>query len=195
MRVPSSVAISLFCVCPLAFGQTETGSISGVVFSPAHNPTSRMAVEAKNVSTGTYYKTASSAKGEYTFAQLPVGTYEVSVLNLAFRPFVRKDLAVSAGGTQHVDIQLVGDNTVSTLGELQAYLAVAARRPAPPAGPAPKTADGKPDFTGVWMTPPNLRRALDFRAPGRSPAVGRSVGPRAADEPGARYAIVALSAE
>jgi hypothetical protein len=137
-----------------AFGQSRTGSLSGSLKGPTNAPAPGMAVEAKNIATGIYYKAVSSPKGEYTFAQLPAGTYEVSVLSLLFRPFVRKDVGISAGQTQHLDIALSADAAGTTLGELPAYLEVAAKRPPPPQGPAPKMPDGKPDLSGVWTMPP-----------------------------------------
>jgi hypothetical protein len=135
----------------VAFGQTGPGSLGGTVSNPAHKPAPGMTVEAKNIATGTYYKAISSPKGEYSFAQLPAGTYEVSVLNILFKPFVRKDVVVATGGSQRLDIQLAEDALQSTLGEAGAYFALASKRPPPPAGPTPRMPDGKPDFSGVWM--------------------------------------------
>jgi hypothetical protein len=159
-----SLAIAI-CLCLFSFaasGQTGSGSLIGTVLSPAHAPAPGMTVEAKNVATGIYYKAVSSPKGEYTIAQLPAGTYQVLALNLAYRPFVRKDVAVAAGQTQRLDIQLSADEAQNTLGELGAYLALSAKRPPPPEGPAPRMPDGKPDLSGTWMTRPSDTLPLIF---------------------------------
>jgi hypothetical protein len=149
-----SIAICL-CVFPLAaYGQAGPGSITGTILSPAHAPAPAIKVEAKNVETGTFYKAVSSPKGEYTIAQLPAGMYEVLALNLAYRPFVRKDVTVAVGQAQRLDIQLSTDDAQNTLGELGAYLPLSAKRPPPPEGPAPRMPDGKPDLSGTWMTRP-----------------------------------------
>lgn len=160
-----SIAICLCWLSWMAYGQAGTGSVSGSVSNQAHAPVPGMTVEAKNIQTGIYYKATSSPKGEYTFAQLPSGMYEVSVLSLAARPFIRKDVGVAAGQTQHLDIQLSVDDTQNTLGELGAYLALAATRPPPPTGPAPKMPDGKPDLSGVWTMPAASVLPLIFAAP------------------------------
>ncbi len=140
---------ALFAVA--AFGQSGAGSLSGTLLSPAHAPVPGMTVEAKNVATGTYYKAISSPKGEYTFSQLPPGAYQVSVLSLLFRPFVRNGIEIAAGQPQRLDIQIAADALQSTLGEAGAFLALTSKRPPPPAGRAPRMPDGKPDFSGVWM--------------------------------------------
>ncbi len=135
----------------VAFGQTGAGSLSGSLLGPSKAPLPRMTVEAKNVATGTYYKAISSPKGEYTFSQLPAGTYEVTVLSVLFTPFIKKDVGIPAGQPQLLDIQMVADIAQATLGEAGAFLALTARRPPPPAGPTPTMPDGKPDFSGVWI--------------------------------------------
>jgi hypothetical protein len=151
-RAVATVALCLFSLCTEAFAQAGFGSIAGTVSNPAHAPAPNIVVEAKNVQTGVYYKAKTSATGEYTFAQLPAGTYEVLVLNLLYRPFVGKDVAVGPGPGARVDVQLSANIALATLGEIGALWAV--KRPPPPQGRTPRMPDGKPDFSGVWMTPP-----------------------------------------
>jgi len=149
---------ALFTVA--GFGQSGAGSLSGTVSNPAHAPAPGMAVYAKNIQTGVYYKAISSPKGEYSIAQLPAGAYDVYVLSLLARPFLRKNVEIALGQSQRLDIQVAADDTQNTLGELGDYLALAAKRPPPPAGPAPRMPDGKPDFSGVWTVPAATAFAL-----------------------------------
>jgi Carboxypeptidase regulatory-like domain len=150
-----TIAICLSWFSLAAYGQAGSGSLSGSVSNQAHAPAAGVTVEAKNIQTGIYYKSTTSPKGEYTIAQLPAGTYQVLALNLAYRPFVSKDLAVAAGQAQRLDIQVSADDAQNTVGELGAYLSAAAKRPPPPEGPAPKMPDGKPDLSGTWMMRPS----------------------------------------
>jgi hypothetical protein len=51
-------------------------------------------VEARNVGTGAVYRAGSSETGNFTLAQLPAGTYEVSALLPGFKKFVRPGIIV-----------------------------------------------------------------------------------------------------
>src|SRR5579885_3635190 len=89
-----------------SFGQNDRGSVSGVVQDPWGAAMPVATVEAKNVTTGSISKAPSNAAGKYTLADLPPGTYDISVTVPAVRPFEKKGVAVAAGKTVDLNIKL-----------------------------------------------------------------------------------------
>jgi hypothetical protein len=177
--------LSAICLCwfsLLTYGQTEFGSLAGSVSKADHTPLPNIPVEAQNVTTGTVYKATTGPKGEYTFAPLPAGNYEISILLFLYRPFLRKDFAIAAGQPQRLDIQLSVSVTATTLGELPAFLEMLSKRPPPPNGPAPRMPDGKPDLSGVWMTPPSSLIAAFSQEPELQPWAETAVRERTLNE-------------
>jgi carboxypeptidase family protein len=153
MRVLSIVGG--LCCCMAVLAQTEAGSIEGFVFDPAHAPAAGVSVETRNTETGTDFKAVSSAKGEYTLAPLPPGKYDIFVIEGKYRPFVRRGVAIRAGQPASLEIQLASNaGMLATLGEMPALFELLSKKPPPPQGPAPKTPEGKPDLSGVWLISP-----------------------------------------
>jgi hypothetical protein len=136
-----------------AFGQGDKGAIAGNVKDPVGAIVAGASVQATNASTGAVFKATSSKQGAYTLGDLPPGTYEVSSTVPGIAPFNLKNVAVSAGNTARVDIDLKEGSQLSTLGEDSSAIAADMKRHNPPSGPTPRTADGKPDLSGVWWSP------------------------------------------
>jgi hypothetical protein len=63
-------------------------------------------LELKGAETGVSYQAVSSATGNFTFSQLPVGTYELSVTVPGFKRYVRQNIRVQAAQTLGLDIAL-----------------------------------------------------------------------------------------
>jgi len=121
--------IQLVSMCLLAsaivvFAQSDRGTITGTVADPAGAVVANAPIEAKNSQTGAAFQAASSETGNFTLAQLPVGTYEISVAVAGFKKYVRQNITVGVAQTVRVDIALeVGSATESvTVSELSSLL-------------------------------------------------------------------------
>jgi len=70
---------------PALFAQSDRGTITGTVSDPAGAVVAGANVQAKNIETGVVFDTVTSATGNYTIGQLPVGSYEVDVTVQGFK--------------------------------------------------------------------------------------------------------------
>jgi len=101
--------ISSFCLCVVSsavFAQSDRGTITGAVTDPAGAVVAGAAIEARNAATGVAYQSASTSTGNYTIAQLPVGTYEVSATVAGFKKYVRQGIGVEVAQVLRIDIPL-----------------------------------------------------------------------------------------
>jgi len=113
MRLLTAV-VCLLVFTLAAFGQSDRGTITGVISDPAGAVVANAPIESKNTGTGVVSQAASTATGNYTLSQLPAGTYDLSVTVAGFKKFIRTGLVVQALQTLRVDVTLeVGSSAES----------------------------------------------------------------------------------
>jgi hypothetical protein len=108
---------------PMAFGQGGTGTITGTVTDPTGLAVAGATVQATNIETGVAYTGATTAAGNYTVPNLPVGNYELTVKVAGFKAYTHTNLTIAATQVLKQDIGLeVGSATESITVEAQASL-------------------------------------------------------------------------
>jgi len=164
-----------------AWAQTTTGEIRGTL-SNARGPIAGAEVRVKNTGTGEVKATTTSAAGEYAISVTP-GTYDVFSSPIGYVAYARRQIVVQAGGSARAD-GVLGDNpNAGTPGEIPfLYRGEGAR---PPSGPAPRTADGKPDLSGVWFPGPDLEPEVPQFLPWAA-AAAKDRAARPGDDPRAQ---------
>src|SRR5580700_6133273 len=110
----AKLAIAVLSFAYAAFGQTG-GVITGVVADPAGAVVPNAPVEAKNMATGVVVPVAASATGNYQFADLPAGTYEINVTVPGFKKYVLTGVTVQQLQTTRVDVNLVVGSAAETV--------------------------------------------------------------------------------
>ncbi len=107
-RVAVSLSLTLIFLMglSLAGAQTFRGSINGSVTDSSGAIVVGAEVVATGSSTGVAHKTVSSSAGDFTFPDLPLGSYEVSVSAAGFNTVKVEQVPVSAGAVYSVPVKL-----------------------------------------------------------------------------------------
>jgi hypothetical protein len=140
----------LFCVLAVRV-LAQTGALSGTVTDPDGGGVSTAPIQARNVATGTVYKTTAVNKGSYTLSRLPAGIYDITVppIGFTFNKYEQKDVVIRVAETSHLDIRLGWSGNLGTPGD-DFSLLIRQKAKSSPVGPAPRGRDGKLDLSGVW---------------------------------------------
>jgi hypothetical protein len=171
-------------LCSTAACAQSSGTIVGTVVDSDGQAVPNAQVQAVNKSTKAVYKTAGSEKGRYTLATLPPGTYDVSINAPGFYANNQQNVSVGATEPLRLDVHLL-EYQLGTLGDGREFRVQLTSPHSAPSGPTPRTADGKPDLSGVWFA----QRTLDAGKPEPLPWAEALLKERAAnnskDAPGA----------
>jgi hypothetical protein len=147
MSSPARLTLVVVALSSLLQAQTGTGELRGVL-SSVRGPLAGLEVRIKNSDTGEVKTTTTSPTGEYSIRVTP-GRYEVFAIRVGYGTLALRNLDVRAGATVKADGVLRDNPNAGTPGEI--YFLYDRLGKAPPTGPTPKTADGKPDLSGVWF--------------------------------------------
>ncbi len=102
-------------ICAAVFSQTFRGGITGMITDQSGAVVASGVVKAVNQGTGLSYATISSTAGEFSFPDLPLGDYTVTVSQAGFEVLAVKDVHVSAGAIYNLPVKLRVAQTSSTV--------------------------------------------------------------------------------
>ncbi|MBV9397174.1 MAG: TonB-dependent receptor [Bryobacterales bacterium] len=116
--------VRLTCLCALAggaFGQGDRGTITGTVTDPSGAVVAGAKVRAENAATHNAIETVTTETGNFTLAQVPVGSWDVAVEAAGFKKFTSVNNIIEVAQTIRVDARLdVGANSETVSVEAQA---------------------------------------------------------------------------
>src|SRR5690349_1337878 len=88
----------------LCFGQSERGSITGLIEDTSKAPIPGVAVTVVQVATNATTNVFTSESGTYSAANLPPGGYRLQASIQGFQSATVEGIVVIAGGTARVDV-------------------------------------------------------------------------------------------
>jgi hypothetical protein len=90
----------------VALAQFENGSVVGTIRDSSGAPIPNATVKITSVDTGIVSQTTSNGTGEYDLPSIRVGRYNVEASASGFSDAVAKNITVSVGTRQHIDLSL-----------------------------------------------------------------------------------------
>src|ERR1700680_4018484 len=112
------VALSLLAVAGNA--QTFRGAIKGTVTDPSGAVVAGASVKATNTGTSVAQTSTTTGDGEFSFQDLPLGTYKIEVLATGFRPATFDNVSVTAGSAYTLPVKLSAGSAGTTVVEVSA---------------------------------------------------------------------------
>jgi len=107
--------VGVLLLVSAAFAQSDRGTITGTVLDPVGAVVPNASIEAKNTATSETYSAGSTGTGNYTLANLPAGTYELTVTSAGFRKYVRPGIGVQVAEAVRADATLEVGATTDTV--------------------------------------------------------------------------------
>ncbi len=120
------ILVALVLLAVAGNAQTFRGAINGTVTDPSGAVVAGASVKATNTSTSIAQATTTTGGGEFSFQDLPLGTYKIEILAPGFRPATFDNVSVTAGGAYTLPVKLVAGSAGTTVVEVSAAALVLA---------------------------------------------------------------------
>jgi outer membrane receptor protein involved in Fe transport len=109
------LCLGLILLAATGFGQNIRGTILGTVRDPSGGVIKGAKVTVRNVSTGLVREETTNDAGEYLFAQLPVGQYDLTAEQSGFKKLERKSIVLQVEERRREDVDMAVGAVVETV--------------------------------------------------------------------------------
>src|ERR1039458_66508 len=108
---------ALFCAfAAILPAQSIYATLTGVVSDPSQGLVAQATVRLRDEASGSLRDTTTNNQGYYTFASVPVGTYELTVTLAGFESYKESGVALGGGEKRNVNVDLkVGSATETVM--------------------------------------------------------------------------------
>src|ERR1700722_9195152 len=96
-RASTLFFLSFVLIVSVAYGQTFRGAINGTVTDPTGAVVAGAKVTATDIATNIAHTMAATSDGQFSFQDLPPGTYSVTVVASGFETTTVSNIGVTAG--------------------------------------------------------------------------------------------------
>src|SRR5713101_8362473 len=120
MRRIGAAIVFVLLLTIAGFGQTFRGAINGTVTDPSGAVVANADVKATNVATDVAITATTTSDGAFSFQDLPLGMYKISVSASGFQPVTVDNVTVTAGGAYTLPVKLTVGGTGTTAIEVSA---------------------------------------------------------------------------
>jgi hypothetical protein len=95
--------------------QSLYATLTGVVSDPSQALVAQATVKLRDERSGSLRETVSNSQGYFTFASVPVGTYELTVAAAGFEAYKETSIALGGGERRNVNVNLKLGSTAETV--------------------------------------------------------------------------------
>ena len=106
LKLIAVLALSSVIFLPFSFAQKTAGDINGTVMDQSGAAIPGCALTLTDTATGSARKTTSNAQGNFSFLDLPVGTYTLTSTKGGFKTVSQNDVEVHVGTVTNTTVQL-----------------------------------------------------------------------------------------
>jgi hypothetical protein len=113
----ASILVILVCAlsaAPLA-AQSIYGTLTGIVSDPTQAVIAGATIRLKDQRSGALRETVTNSEGYYTFASVPPGGYEITIVNPGFETHNQTGIAIGGGDKLNINVSLKVGNTANTV--------------------------------------------------------------------------------
>jgi Carboxypeptidase regulatory-like domain len=155
LYMPILMTVFAAFALPAIAATQPTGSLGGKVYDPDGTLVIRLEapITLTDTTTGTKLQGQLRMDGSYAIDKVPAGTYTLQLMapSRLYDPLQRANVVVAAGKPTALDLRLPWGMNLGTVGDDPLIQGADLRAKTKNVdGPVKRTADGKPDLTGVW---------------------------------------------